>query len=141
MLHSSRDNALFLLFIGVIIAVSVLLCYLLAETPPPSQSPGQMRKEKIFIQDVSGFSNGTVTMHVVSLDLPPNITDVILKDYAGVEIEVISSVNKEISDSGVLTPITFIFSPENLQVTHEYTVTLLTERGGASVSPEFEVFY
>lgn len=101
----------------------------------------QMRKEKLCVEEVFGFSNGTVIKYVVSVGLPATITVVILKDDVGVEIEVISSFNKEISGSGAMKPITVLFNPENLQVTHEYTVALSTERGGCWVSPKFKFTY
>ena len=101
------------------------------------------------LTEVYGFSNCTVIMHILSLDLPATITDVILKDDMGVEIETISSFNKEISGNGAITPITVTFNPETFQVTNDYwennargyTITLTTESGRSTVSSRFKFTY
>jgi hypothetical protein len=94
--------------------------------------------EKMAIQHVEGFSNGTVILTIKYISgTSDQITGAILKDTKGNTIEVIDSMHEEISVDEE-TQVSVTFNTENIQSSNDYMAILRSEKGGSFVSASFK---
>lgn len=102
---------------------------------------GSAGQEKLAIETVTAFpANGTIRAYSKCTgggDIV--ITDAILKDASGNNIEVLTlTATVTIPASGVLTEVNCNFVDTNVVAGYTYTVTLVSQVGNQFVSPSFK---
>ena len=100
---------------------------------------GTTGQEKVAIEAVAGYANGTIIVHAKSTGGGDVIIqDGILKDAAGQTLEVVTITNAPLDADGTLEDITFQFLAANVDAGYTYTVTVVSQAGNQFVSSSFK---